>query len=247
MDSQKETNVRVLERTLDILECFTKDEKDHSLMELVEITGLSTSTVHRILRTLERREYLFRDEATKRYTLGARIAYLGSLAENNSGDGLREAAYEYLVDLRDRTNESASLYVRDGVSRICLERVESKQLLRRVIAVGERLPLANGAAGKVLLSALGEEELRELLGESFEAVRDDLEKVRKRGYWVSNGEREVGLSAISAPVFDAGGKIIAAVSISGPTARIINEELAEKVQLVVECGRKISQHMGYFA
>lgn len=246
MKAQSETNVRVLERTLDILECFTKDAREQTLMELVDRTGLSTSTVHRIVKTLERREYLFRDEDTKKYSLGPRIAYMGNLAENNSGEGLRETAYKYLLELRDQVNESASLYVRDGAFRVCLERVESKQLLRRVITVGERLPLINGATGKVLLSGLPEEEVRQLLGEAYIKTMEDLEKIRERGYWVSNGEREVGLAAIAAPVRGAGGGIIAAVSISGPTSRIINEELADKVRLVIECGKKISQSMGYF-
>ena len=139
-----------------------------------------------------------------------------------------------------------SLYVRDGASGICIDRVESEQLLRRVITVGERLPLPNGATGKVLMSGMEDRELMELLGEDYEAVKPDVDKVRERGYWVSNGEREVGLSAIAAPVYNAKGKMIAAISISGPTARIIDEELAEKVQSVLECAGDISRQMGYF-
>ena len=79
-----------------------------NLTDVVEKTGLSASTAHRIIRGLERRDYLSRNEDTKRYSLGARIAYMGSLAENRSDDGLREKAYEYLVKIRDQINESAS-------------------------------------------------------------------------------------------------------------------------------------------
>ena len=86
----------------------------------------------------------------------------------------------------------------------------------------------------------------ELLGEDYETVKPDVDKVRERGYRVSNGEREVGLSAIAAPVYNAKGKMIAAISISGLTARIIDEELAEKVQSVLECAGDISRQMGYF-
>lgn len=241
--SHHRTLQRGLHATLDAV----LDLKERlNLTDVVEKTGLSASTAHRIIRGLERRDYLSRNEDTKRYSLGARIAYLGSLAENRSDDGLREKAYEYLVKIRDRIYESASLYVRDGASRICIDRVESKQLLRWVITVGERLPLPNGATGKVLMSGMEDRELMELLGEDYEAVKPDVDKVRERGYWVSNGEREVGLSAIAAPVYNAKGKMIAAISISGPTARIIDEELAEKVQSVLECAGDISRQMGYF-
>jgi len=247
MESVKEINIRVLDRALDILECFSEDSKEMNLMEIVDKTGLSASTVHRIIKTLEHREYLLRDEETKRYSLGARVVRLGSLAENNSGNGLREVAYDYLVAVRDRINESASLYVRDGLSRICIERVESKLLLRRVITVGERLPVVSGATGKVLLSDLSEAELTELLGDGYEELKKELVKVREQGYWVTSGEREQGLSAIAAPVYNAKGRVIAAVSISGPTARMIDEELAEKVQNIVDCGKNISRKMGYIS
>ena len=180
METSKEINIRVLDRALDVLECFSEDTRELNLMDVVEKTGLSASTAHRIIRGLERRDYLSRNEYTKRYSLGARIAYLGSLAENRSDDGLREKAYEYLVKIRDQIYESASLYVRDGASRICIDRVESKQLLRRVITVGERLPLPNGATGKVLMSGMEDRELMELLGEDYEAVKPDVDKVREQ-------------------------------------------------------------------
>lgn len=246
MEQGKEISIRVLDRALDVLECFTEDNRELNLIEITERTGLSTSTVHRLIKALEKREYLSRNEDTRRYSLGARIAQLGNLATNNSDHGLREIAYDYLIEMRDKINESSSLYVREGVSRICIERVESRQLLRRVITVGERLPLVSGATGKVLLSDLEESELKELLGDQFDQVMEEILKIRERGYWVTSGEREVGLSAIAAPVYNAKGRIIAAVSISGPTIRLIDGELAEKVRIVMDCGNRISQQLGYF-
>ena len=107
--SHHRTLQRGLHATLDAV----LDLKERlNLTDVVEKTGLSASTAHRIIRGLERRDYLSRNEDTKRYSLGARIAYLGSLAENRSDDGLREKAYEYLVKIRDRINESA---------RVCLK------------------------------------------------------------------------------------------------------------------------------
>ena len=70
METSKEINIRVLDRALDVLECFSEDTRELNLMDVVEKTGLSASTAHRIIRGLERRDYLSRNEDTKRYSLG---------------------------------------------------------------------------------------------------------------------------------------------------------------------------------
>lgn len=241
-----ESGIRVLSRALDILECFSETSSEMTLMELTEKSGLSTSTVHRILRALEQREYLFRNEETKRYSLGPRIEYLAGLINTKSEADLRTKSRESLTELRNQFDESASLYIRDGRDRICIERMEGGQTLRTVVKIGERMPVRHGGTGKILMAGMTNEELQELLEEEYDTVIQEVERARKQGYWVSNGEREAGLTSIGAPVYDASGKVIAALSLSGPSGRLIDEHLTEKVLAVVEQARKLSRKMGCY-
>lgn len=243
---EAESGIRVLSRALDILECFTETSPEMTLMELTEKSGLSTSTVHRILRALEQREYLFRNEDTKRYSLGPRIEYLAGLTNSKPEADLRVKARESLIELRNQFDESASLYVREDEYRVCAERVEGGQTLRSVVKIGERMSVKQGATGKMLMAGMPDEELRELLENEYDAVIQDVERARKQGYWVSNGERETGLTSIGAPVYNASGEVVAAIGLSGPSGRMIDEHLTEKVLAVVEQARKLSRKMGYY-
>lgn len=245
---EKEGSVRVLNRSLDVLECFTQDTKELTLKEISEKINLSSSTVLRLLKVLEKREYLVREETSKKYSLGPKFRYFANLVTvgNSSIERLEAASQNSLQFLKNEFNETSSIYIRDADQRICVERVESDHRLRVTISVGEHLPLRYGAAGKVLLSGMEDSDIRELLGDETDKIMADIQKCRKQGYWVSNGERAVGSSAIAAPVRDAKGKVIATVTMSGPAARLINEQLTEKVMAVMEEGRKISKNLGYY-
>lgn len=245
---EKEGSVRVLNRSLDVLECFTQDTKELTLKEISEMINLSSSTVLRLLKVLEKREYLVREEVSKKYSLGPKFRYFAHLvnAGNSLFDDLESASEESLALLKKEYNETASIYTREANQRVCVERLESDHSLRVAISVGEHLPLRYGAAGKVLLAGMEDDDICGLFGNEAEKVLADIQKCRKQGYWVSNGERAVGSSAIAAPVRDAKGRIIAAVALSGPAARLINEELTEKVMAVMEEGRKISKNLGYY-
>lgn len=243
---EAESGIRVLSRALDILECFSETSPEMTLMEMTEKSGLSTSTVHRILRALEQREYLSRNDDTKRYSLGPRIEYLAGLTNTKPEADLRVKAREALTELRNQFDESASLYVREDSYRVCVERMEGGQTLRSVVKIGERMSVKQGATGKVLMAGLSDEELRELLGDEYDTIIENVNRARKQGYWVSNGEREVGLTSIGAPVYNAAGLVVAAIGLSGPSGRLIDEHLTEKVLAVVEQARKLSRKMGYY-
>lgn len=243
---EAESGIRVLSRALDILESFSETTPEMTLMELTEKSGLSTSTVHRILRALEQREYLSRNEDTKRYSLGPRIEYLSGLTHSKPEADLRVKAREALTELRNQFDESVSLYVREDAYRVCMERMEGGQTLRSVVNIGERMSVKWGGTGKILMAGMADEELRELLGDEYDSIIKDVERARKQGYWVSNGERETGLTSIGAPVYNVAGTVIAAIGLSGPSGRMIDEHLTEKVLAVVEQARKLSRKMGYY-
>lgn len=243
--SSTEKSSRLVERTLDILECFSPTENELSLVRIAEISGLSISTVSRIMKSLENRHFVVRSTVTKKFALGPRMAQLGSICFTVSNSILRERGYQHLVELKDRTQETASLFVRDDDCRVCIDRVNSNRILRRVINVGDRLPMSGGAPGRLLLSFLSDEEQKRILGDEYEVIKPFLDTIRANDYAVSNGEREEGLSAIAAPIRNVNNVVVGCVSLSGPSVRFLNHSLSHKIDSVQECARQISYDMGY--
>ena len=240
---EKDPNVRAVERALNILNCFNPNQLELTLTEISKEIGLARSTTLRILTTLEKNAFLAKNEETYKYSLGSKIAHLGMLCFSNMD--FRKIARPYMVRLRALYNESVSLYIAQGNYRVCVERVESTQPLRRVVNIGDRLILTRGASGRVLLAYMEKEKIREILEGDPYTSEEELEELRRLGYAVSKGEREEGVTSIAAPVFDAQNKMITALAISGPSIRFSDEELPERINTVKEYAQKISFDLGY--
>ncbi len=201
------------------------EAKPLSLAELVEATGFSRATTHRLAGSLEAHG-LLRRETDGRYTLGGRFISLGKTAED--GFPLAEVALPSLQRLVAETGESAQLYVRQGDSRICIASVESPHGLRTIVERGAVLPLTAGSGGKVLL------------GDILSAT------VQKQGWVDSVAEREAGVASVSSPV-TVDGSVVAAVSVSGPIERIGTRPGKVHGQAVLEAASTIAhdaQRMG---
>lgn len=140
-----DASVKVIERALKMLNCFTKEKLSLSLVEIAREIDLPPSTTSRILATLEKYNYLYRDEETQRYFLGPSIARLGTLCYSHMD--FRRIAVPYMVQLRELYNESVGLYVPNKGYRVCIERIESTHPLKRILNIGDRLPLTRGASG----------------------------------------------------------------------------------------------------
>ena len=136
-----------------------------------------------------------------------------------ASDPLQEAAGVILPRLREITGESVQLYCRDGNARVCIAALEPPVGLRDTVPVGSRLPLTAGSAAKVLLAWSDPELQRTILADAVFGERA-LAEVRKRGWAQSAAERAAGVASVSAPVRDAAGAVIAAVSVSGPIDRM---------------------------
>ncbi|MCU1454530.1 MAG: putative IclR family transcriptional regulator, partial [Acidimicrobiales bacterium] len=143
------SGVGVLDKSIAVLEIVAEHPGGRSLGELVEASSLSRATAHRLAVALEAHGLLRRD-SDGRFALGLRLVGLGRAAAD--GWPLAEAARPALETLRADTGESVQLYVRDGDARICVESLESPHELRTTVAVGARLPLGVGSAGRILAS-----------------------------------------------------------------------------------------------
>jgi DNA-binding IclR family transcriptional regulator len=184
------------------------------LAELCERTGLPRATAHRLAVGLEVHGLLHRGSDGK-WRPGPALAELAA----GGVDPLLEAAAAVLPRLRDITGESVQLYRRDGAQRVCVAAAEPASGLRDTVPVGSRLPMTAGSGAKVLAAWAEPAVQRSLLVDARFNERA-LVDVRRRGWAQSVAERESGVASVSAPVRDAGGAVVAAVSVSGPIERI---------------------------
>lgn len=227
-----------VERALEILECFL-DKDEMILLEIAEKTGLSSSTVLRILAALQEYDFVVRNPQNKTYRLGAKIAWLADRIPCETYEDLKVSSYPYMAEMNEKYNEDVRLFVPSGRAKLCIESVDSRRELRQVVEVGSRHDLVRGAAGKIILAYMPEGDRQKLTEGRNSSV--DYEEVREKGYALSVGEREEGLFGLAVPILSDEGRLIAAVSMSGPTARFANENLDEKIQSMVEMGKKISR------
>jgi DNA-binding IclR family transcriptional regulator len=234
------SGVGVLDKAVSVL--AAAESGPATLAQLVDATGLARPTAHRIAVALERHRLLARD-VQGRFVLGPRIAELASAAGE---DRLLAVAQPVLIQLRDATGESAQLYRRQADVRICVAAAERASGLRDTVPVGAALPMTAGSAAQVLLAwEEGERMHRGLRGAKFTAAT--LAGVRRRGWAASAAEREAGVASISAPVrgpLGAGGgagRVLAAVSVSGPIERLTRSPGRLHAAAVVAAGEKISE------
>jgi DNA-binding IclR family transcriptional regulator len=186
-----------------------------TLAGLVAGTGLARPTAHRLAVALEHHRLVARD-MQGRFVLGPRLAELSAAAGE---DRLLAAAGPVLGWLLDTTGESAQLYRRQGDERICVAAAERLHGLRDSVPVGSVLSMHGGSAAQILLAWEEPDRLhRGLMGARFTATM--LAGVRRRGWAQSVGEREPGVASVSAPVRGPSGRVVAAVSVSGPLERL---------------------------
>jgi DNA-binding IclR family transcriptional regulator len=212
------SGVGVLDKAVAVLHALA--ERPLTLAELVDATGLSRATAHRLARALEQHRLARRDD-DGRFALGVQLIALGRAAADEFS--LAEAAAPALELLRDATGESVQLYVRDGDRRVCIASLESPHGLRTIVPLGATFPMDAGSGAKVLL---------------------DVPSVRQRGWAESVAEREAGVASVSAPVQSEAGVIVAAVSVSGPLERTTRRPGQKYATAVQEAARRIERDGG---
>jgi IclR family KDG regulon transcriptional repressor len=249
-------SVRAVERALDILLCFTRDEPTRSLTQIAETVRMSKTTVHRLLATLENKRFITRDQVTGFYRLGLRFIEMASLVLQDVE--LHRWAQPYLHKLSTQFGETVDLSILDGSDVIYLDVIESPQRLKLAAAVGQRLPAFCTASGKALLAFLPEDQIRKILGENLTrytdctpvSISDILSELRvtaERGYAVSEQEYERDINAVAAPIFDADHHPIASIAIVGPSFRLTKDRLPDLGESIRRMTQLISNEVGLVA
>jgi len=242
--------VKAVIRSLGVLRSVAKG--NNRLREITANTKLGKSTIHRLLATFLDIGFVVQDPISRKYYLGPGILEL--LADATiTHEGLMISAFEEMQYLRDLTRETALLHIRIGLQRVCIEEVESPESIKYTNGRGFVAPLYTGAAGKVLLSELSDDQVSVLLNKmNFVPITQntivdkrellaEILKVREVGYATSFGERAVGSSCVSVPVRNY--HVPVALSILGPDNRFSANKIEEYLSEIKEASRRISEKL----
>ncbi|HMR49954.1 MAG TPA: IclR family transcriptional regulator [Arachnia sp.] len=228
------SGVGVLDKAAAVLTALERNPL--TLAGLVSATGLARPTAHRLAVALEHHRFVGRD-LQGRFVLGPRLI---ELAESAGEDPLLTTAGPILGRLRDITGESTQLFRRQGDIRVCVAAVERPSGLRDTVPVGAQLSMKAGSGAQVLLAWEDPEKLdRAIEGASFTLAT--LATVRRRGWAQSVSEREAGVASVSAPVLAPSGRMIAAVSASGPVERLTRNPGRLHAPAVMAAAERLSE------
>lgn len=211
--SGTESGIKVIDRAVSIL--LAVAEQPRSLAELAAATDLPRATAHRLAAALETHHLLRRNPAGH-WTIGTVLTTLGAAHTTT----LINAAIPLMDDLVTTTGESVQLYQLAGTTRVCVAAREPAAGLHNTVPVGTRLPLTAGSAAKIFLAYASPSLIDNVTEHGAQLDCNDIEKVRTQGWSESVSEREVGLASLSAPILNADGQLVAALSISGPAQRL---------------------------
>lgn len=255
MPDKQGPTVQSVDRAIAILKAFSAEEPELGVGELSRRLHLAKSTVFRLLSTLEAGGLVVQNPETDRYRLGVDLV---GLADNVMiFANVRRVARPHLGNLASKLRETVSLTILDGAEAINVEQfVPPGRLVVRVGWVGRRMPVHAVSSGRAIIAFLPEERLASLLAGELEsltshtktdpgAVRVELARVRERGYATAFEELEEGMNAVSAPVRNHEGNVIASVSVSGPASRLTPEHVAQIAPDVIRTADEISREIGY--
>ena len=231
---QLTSGVGVLDKAALVLSAL--EPGPQTLAGLVAATGLARPTAHRLAVALEFHRLVARD-LQGRFVLGPRLVELAAAAGE---DRLLAAAGPVLGWLLDTTGESAQLYRRQGDERICVAAAERLHGLRDSVPIGSVLSMQAGSAAQILLAWEEPDRLhRGLMGARLTATM--LAGIRRRGWAQSVGEREPGVASVSAPVRGPSGRVVAAVSVSGPLERLTRSPGRLHAPAVIAAAQRLTE------
>ena len=246
---------RTIARAVAILQAFDATRPELGVTEIGHRTGLDKSTVYRLLCALQQGGLIAQDAGTSRYRLGPGLLRLAGLAAQQLD--VAHVARVHLVALAARTGETAKLsMLTDEDHLVRVDAVESRHQVRDVALIGHEVPLHAVSDGKVLMTGMSPARLERILDRELPAftqrtvtdpacLRLEIEEVGRRGFALAEEELELGLSGVAAPIKNHEAKIVASLSVSGPSSRLPGERLAEIGATVKETADLISARLGY--
>ncbi len=246
--------VKSVDRAIRILELLSENNK-MGITEISKKLNLPKTTTFDIVSTLHERGILEKDEENNRYFLGLKLFELGDAARANFE--LRKIAVPYLKELNSKLDETVHLTVRDDDEALYIECFESTKRLRTYSVIGVRAPLYCTAVGKALLAFLPDEEIKKIVRKKGfirftpntitdeKRLFDEIKKIRELGYSIDDVEHEEGVRCVGAPIRDHTGRVVASISVSGPTQRVTKSKVPQLAKIVMATAEEISSRLGY--
>jgi len=243
-----------VERALILLRYIVDHPDGLSIREVSREFGYSPATVQKLINTLKIQGYVVQDELTERYHLGSEAVQLGLTALSRLE--IRQVARPHLEALCEETGETIFLAIARDDHAIYVDKVVSTQLVRVDAPIGVNRPYNCTSVGKILLAGMPDEKVEQLAASGaferrtdrsivkLDALGAELEQVRAQGWAQDREEYAQGSGCIAAPVLDHKGRVVAALTVSGPAARL-NGERDHLVEQVKASALAISEEMGY--
>ncbi len=249
------SQVTSLEKALSIVELALDEGRNLAITEISRKLGMGKGTVHRILSTLKARRFFYQDKSTKLYGLGVRTLEIGMVSKREKF--LRNSMAPFLMDLSERCRETVNAAVWEYNEIRYIFRLESEEMLRISISAGARFPGYCAATGKIFLSYMSDEDIRQIYARknalrkrtersigSLDMLIEEIEKVRVNQVAIDDEETLVGVYCVAAPVLSPKGECVAAISISAPKNRVAEKSREMFAKLVSETARNISSSFG---
>lgn len=254
------SEVQAIDRAFALLELLASDNRpaELSASELAKLSGLHVATVRRLLSSLKAHGFVAQHPETKKYRLGLGLVRYGVMVWQSIP--IRDYARASMEELWRRTQETVYLIVREGHEGVLVDKIDTPHPVKLVEPLGKRTPLYVGAAKKVILAFLPP-KVRESLLRDFdyraytdrttpnaEQLRSEIDQIAELGYAVSFGELTRGTAAVAAPIFDARGVPVAAISVDGPADRFSADKIAQFAEEVKSAARSVSgtlKQVGY--
>jgi len=246
--------VQSLARGLTILRSLAEDQDGVVLTDLAQRVGLPVSTTHRLLNSLKAMGFVRQDEQTGRWMIGVECFSVGNAFLYNRD--FISVSRPYMRRLMEESGETANLSVLDDGEAVLLSQVECHEMMRMLARLGGRAPLHASAVGKALLAALPEKEVSTILHrrglprvtpttiDTPAKLFTDLEQIRGRGFAIDDEEHAIGLRCVAATIHDEYGEPLAAISLSGPRARVSTERITGLGTLVLDATVHITAALG---
>jgi IclR family transcriptional regulator, acetate operon repressor len=250
----RDCGVQSVDRALLIIETLAEDDEGYRLSDLAVRTGLSTSTAHRLLATLERRRFVQFDRYESKWHIGAQSFAVGATFARRRN--FVAQAMPYLRKLRDLTRETANLAVVDDETIIVLTRMESREIMRSLTKVGGRVAMVASGVGKAVLATYSDEDVNAIIRRQgmprlteksivrpSELFRE-LQAIRRQGYAIDDEEARIGLRCVAAVVYSDCSEPLAAISVSGMTSRVTEDRLPALGKTVQEVAAELTVALG---
>ncbi|QGU96270.1 helix-turn-helix domain-containing protein [Clostridium bovifaecis] len=246
--------IQSVARAINILECFSGNEKELGISEISDQMQLSKSTIYGLVNTLVFYGYLEQNNENKKYRLGIKLLQLGNIVHKRLN--LIDIAKPYCESLSKKYNAGVHLGALYGGKVIYVDKVDSPDSIIVYSQVGKTAPMHCTGVGKSILAYLPEDFVEgKVLNKELikytpntivtrEELLKELESIRQKGYSQDYEEIEFGLRCIAVPIFNAKGEPIAAISVSSPIGKIAEERIEELVVDLKDSALNISKRLG---